>query len=160
MPHEATQEKPLFLLFGVDCKSPIEATLLPPETLEPADVSDYREDLVLSLSTACTLAANSIKKTQRCYKAQYDKKTRPVNHRIRDWVLVRFPYEESGNQRKVSRSWHGPYHVTHRNHSDITFVKVYFPAIQVHQSQVHPGYQLASTGMEVREGALAAYHHG
>ena len=138
-PHEATQEKPSFLLFGIDCKSPTAATLLPPEPLEPAEVSDYRQELVLSLSSARTLAANSIKKAQRRYKAQYDKKTRPVHHRVGDWVLVRFPHEESGKQRKLSRPWHSPYRVTQRDDPDITVVKVHFPeegAIQVHQSRV------------------------
>lgn len=50
----------------------------------PADVSDYREELLLSLCTACALAANSIKKAQHRYKAQYDGKTCPVNLRVRD----------------------------------------------------------------------------
>jgi hypothetical protein len=77
--HEATQEKPSFLLFSIDYKSPTEAALLPPEPLEPADVSRV-------------LAANSLKKAKHRYKAQYDKKTRPVNHRFGDWVLVRFPH--------------------------------------------------------------------
>ena len=73
-PHEATQEKLSFLLFGVDCKSPTEAALLPPEPLEPV-----RLPIVLSLSTARALAEKSIKNAQHRYKAQYDKKTRPVN---------------------------------------------------------------------------------
>ena len=138
-PLEATQEKPSFLLFGIDCKSPTEAALLSPELLEPVDVSDYREELVLSLSSARTLAASSIKEAQCRYKAQYDKKTHPVNHRVGDWVLVRFPHEESGKQRKLARPWHGPYHVTRRNDPDITVVNVYYHdegSIQVHQSRV------------------------
>ena len=52
---------------------------------------------------------------------------------------MRFPHEESGKQRKLSRPWHGPHRVTQRNDPDITMVKVYFPeegAIQVHQSRV------------------------
>lgn len=166
-PHEATQEKPSFLVFGVDCKSPTEATLLPPEPLEPVDILDYREELVLSLSTACTLAAKSIKKAQRRYKARYDKKTHPVNHRVGDWVLVRFSYEESGKQRKLLRPWNGPYRVTQRNNPDITVVKVYFPeegTIQVHTShefvRAHPDYQPVSTGTEVRERALVGCRLG
>ena len=135
-PHEATQEKPSFLLFGVDCKSPMEAALLPPEPLEPADVSDYLEELVLSLFSAHTLAANNIRKHNVATKPNM---TRPVNHRVGNWVLVRFPHEESGKRRKLSHPWHGPYRVTERNDPDITVVKVYFPeegGIQIHQSRV------------------------
>ena len=41
-PHESTGEKPSFLLFGIDCRTPTEAALLPPVQLEPTDVEDYR----------------------------------------------------------------------------------------------------------------------
>ena len=54
---------------------------------------------------------------------------------------MRFPHEESGKQRKLSRPWHGPYRVTQRNDPDVTVVKVHFPeegTIQVHQSRVCP----------------------
>ena len=40
-PHESTGEKPSFLLFGMDCKSPTEAALLPPTPIQVTDVSDY-----------------------------------------------------------------------------------------------------------------------
>ena len=41
-PHEATGEKPSFLLFGLDCRSPTEAALLPPNSLETMELSNYR----------------------------------------------------------------------------------------------------------------------
>lgn len=73
------------------------------------------------------------------HKKQYDKKSRPANHGLGDWAMVKFPKEESSKQRKLSWPRHGPYSVTHRNDLDIIVVKVYFPeegAIQVHQSRV------------------------
>ena len=39
-----TSEKPSFLLFGIDCKSPTEAAFKPEATLH---VSDYREEMML-----------------------------------------------------------------------------------------------------------------
>ena len=45
-PHDSTGEKPSFLLFGFDCRSPSEAALMEPEVLQPTDVSDYCEQLV------------------------------------------------------------------------------------------------------------------
>ena len=51
-PHEATKEKPSFLMFGLDLRTPTEAALLPASPLEPTDVEDYREELILSLSSA------------------------------------------------------------------------------------------------------------
>ena len=41
VPHNATEEKPSFLLLGTDCRTPTEAALLPPH--------DYREEVILSL---------------------------------------------------------------------------------------------------------------
>ena len=54
VPHESTGEKPSFLLFGMDPRSPTEAALLPPSPLTVTDVVDYRDELVFLLSTART----------------------------------------------------------------------------------------------------------
>ena len=64
-------EKPSFLLFSMDCRTPTEAAYLLPSSLRPADVSDYR--LILSLSLARKLAAESIQKAQVKYKRDYDR---------------------------------------------------------------------------------------
>ncbi len=60
MPHESTGEKPSFLLVGVDCRSPTEAALLPGHSQQEVDLSYYREEVILSLSSARQLAAKSI----------------------------------------------------------------------------------------------------
>ena len=138
-PHEATKEKPSYLLFGIDCRSPTEAAFLPTEPMEPIDVTEYREELVLSLSSARELAAANIKIAQKIYKHQYDKHAGPVNFKVGDLVLVKFPHEESGRNRKLSRPWHGPYRIVQRNDPDVTVVKQFFPeegSIQVHQLRV------------------------
>ena len=38
---------------------------------------------------------------------------------------MKFPQEESGSLRNLSRPWHGPYHVTSVDLPDITVTKVY-----------------------------------
>ena len=140
-PHESTREKPSFLLFGFDCCTPTEAMWLPPGQIQPANLSDYREQLLLSMTSARELAATQIQKAQKRYKAQYDKESNSLEYQLGDWALVKFPQEESGKQRKLSRPWHGPYRVTSRDDPDLTLVKVYFPqegTIQVHQTRVKP----------------------
>ena len=140
-PHESTGEKPSFLLFGYDCRTPSEAALLPPASLDPTTVADYREQLVLSLSTARALAVDSIKQAQRKYKRLYDRRSAPSHLKVGDWVLVRFPQEEIGKMRKLSRPWHGPYRIVTHKEPDVTVVKVYRPqdtAIRVHLSCVAP----------------------
>ena len=53
-PHSSTGEKPSFLLFGVDCRSPTEAAFMPTSRLQPTDIVDYREELMLT----CRLPEN------------------------------------------------------------------------------------------------------
>lgn len=96
-PHEATREKSSFLLFGIDCRTPTEAALLPPEPLEPTNVRDYREELVLLLSSTRELVAMNVRAAQRHYKKQYDKRTQTTDYRLGDWVLIRFLRRRAGN---------------------------------------------------------------
>ena len=54
-------------------------------------------------------------------------------------MLVRFPQDESGRLRKLSRPWHGPYRVISIDDPDIILSKIYYPQhdpIKVHQSRV------------------------
>lgn len=81
-PHDTTREKPSFLLFGIDCQSPTEAALLPPTTLRPTKVADYREELMLSLSSARELAAKNIQAAQKRYKQLYDRHSHSKAHQI------------------------------------------------------------------------------
>lgn len=123
----------------MDCRSPTEAALLSPSPLEPGSIKDYREEVILLLSSARQLAAKSICKAQKRYKDAYDHRAVQVNHQVVNWVLVRFPQEESGKNRKLSQPWHGPYWFVARTNPDITVVKVdhlKIGLIQVHQSRV------------------------
>ena len=64
-PHESTHKKPSYLLFGFDCRTPTEAALLSPTPMEQVDMSDYREELVMLLSSAREIAAQSIRRAQK-----------------------------------------------------------------------------------------------
>ena len=153
-PHETTGEKPLFLPLGWDCRSPTEAAFLPTEDVTPTSVSDYREELMLNLYLA---RKSVLESSQGRYKKQYDRKTDEYQYRTGDWVLIRFPSDETGKPRKLSRPWHGPYRIISCNDTNITAVKVYFPhedAIKVHQTRVKPCPKdswLATSGTETRE---------
>ena len=94
---------------------------------------------MLSLSSARELAVTSIREAQKSYKSQYDKKTNTVDFRLGDWVFVRFPEEETGKKRKLSRPWYGPFRVISRHDPNLTVQKVYFPEdspLTVHQLRV------------------------
>ena len=77
-PHETTNEKPSFLLYGWGCMSSTEAAFVPPEDLTPTSVTDYREELMLNL-------------WQGRYKAQYDKQQQLP---VQSWRLDFDPFPE------------------------------------------------------------------
>lgn len=126
-PHEATAEKPSYLLFGHDCRYPIEAAFLPADEVQTAELTDYRQELAVTLARARDLAAQSIQAAQRKYKRQYDRihKCSPVPYKEGDWILIRFPHEESGKMRKLSRPWHGPYRVFEVTAMGVSAERVY-----------------------------------
>ena len=124
-PHSSTGEKPSFLLFGFDCRHPTEAATLPTKQLNSTDITDYREELVLNLSSARALAAKSILKAQQNQKDQYDRHTNSSKLKVGDWILIHFPHEESGKYHTISRPWHGLYHIVSCNNPDITAVKIF-----------------------------------
>ena len=135
IPHESTGEKPSYLLYGMDLRTPSEAAILPPSPTGWVDTDDYREQV----SVAKDNAVKSIRKAQQRYKRQYDRNTKAATFAVGQWVLVRFPADESGKNRKLSRPWHGPYRVTSVKNPDVSVVKVYFPQekqIMIHQSRV------------------------
>lgn len=140
-PHESTGEKPSFLLFGVDLWSPTVAALLSPQPFEQTTMEDYHEEVVTTLLSVRELAAKSLQKFQQRTKKIYDQKSDKISYLSGDCVLIEFPQEESGKNRKLSQPWLGPFHIVSCGDPDVTAVKVYQPQdgqIQVHQTRVKP----------------------
>ena len=107
--------------------------------ISPTGVSDYREELMTSITSARELTAKTIQRAQARYKHQYDRHARKATLRIGDWILVRFPQDETGWYRKLSRPWHGPYRIVEKSDPDVVCSKVYFPQdrqLRIHLSRV------------------------
>ena len=139
-PHESTGEKPSYLAFGLDCRTPAEAVFSNPSEMTSSDVEDYREELTLGLQSARELASATIRSAQKKYKRSYDRRMYSPKLRVGDWILIRFPHEETGANRKLSRPWYGPFRISSIEQSNIIANKVYFPQeepIRVHMSRVH-----------------------
>ena len=75
---------------------------LPPEALHDIDVADYRQELMVSVTSARELAAQNIRRAQDYYKKHYNRRAKPAGYKVGQWVLIRFPHEESGHLRKLS----------------------------------------------------------
>ena len=138
-PHESTAEKPSFLLYGWDCKYPAEAAFLPEAQVDSTALNEYRQQLIKVLKQARELAAQQIQAAQRKYKKQHDRNTSTEKYKEGDWILIRFPHDEVGKQRKLSRPWHGPYRVATSTATGVSATKVYTDdrnPIQVHLHRV------------------------
>ena len=73
-------------MFGLDLRFPTEAALLPSEPVSKCESTDYKEELIISLSSALELAAINIQGSQQCGKRNYDKRVFTKKLRIGDWV--------------------------------------------------------------------------
>jgi len=65
VPHESTDEKPLYLLFGMDCKTPSEAAYIPPSSLQLTKIDDYKDEVTLVLSATRHEAAKSMQQARQ-----------------------------------------------------------------------------------------------
>ena len=134
-PHESTGEKPSYLLFGVDCRTPTEAAYIPPSSLHPNDVTEYKEELCLSLLVAMQgIGRKEYPEGPSKDKKHYDKArgAKPASLKTGEWVLVRFPQDKQGRKCKLSRPWHGPYRVVLGRCTS----PMQDPQIRVHESRV------------------------
>ena len=62
---------------------------------------------------------------------------KPVAYRVCEWVLVKFPVDESDKIQKLARPWHSPYRITKVNGPNVSVIKVnQKDGIKVHQSMV------------------------
>ena len=83
IPYNSTGEKPSYLLFGLDCRMPLESAYLQPSPVQVTVIQDYCLELTISLATARHIAAKAIRTAQK-YKAQYDSKSTQVNYHVGD----------------------------------------------------------------------------
>ena len=87
-------------MFGLDLRSPTEAAYLNPSKVMPSTIENYKEKVMLSLSSARDLAVEAIKKSQNRYKHLYDCKPVQTDYCVGDWIFIRFPAVETRKNRK------------------------------------------------------------
>ena len=110
-PHSSTGEKLSFLLLGFDCLPPIEAATLQIKPLNATVITDYREELLLNLSSATALAAKSISKAQQNQKDQYDRHTNSSKLSMGNWILIHLPQDKIGKYCKINYLDYGMDHI-------------------------------------------------
>ena len=110
-PQQSTGESPFFLLYGRDPNLPTDQMLTPSLERDEIEISDYRHEIALRMSTAWESARSKIKKAQEHQKHQHDKKARDPKIFPGDRVFVYTPAEKLGKAYKFARPFKGPYRV-------------------------------------------------
>ena len=108
---ESTKESPFFLLYGRDPRIPTSTVLTYERSPYAVDIDDYKSELMVNLSQAWKTARDNIKVAQANQQTQYNKKSRDVNLKVGDRVMVLMPMETTGDRRKLARPFHGPFRV-------------------------------------------------
>ena len=101
----STGESPFFLLYGRDSGLPSEEALSQPSTPYMVDVDDYKTELVTGMTDAWKLAGEHIKEAQQWQKRQYDRRSKELDLKIGDRVMVYMSQEKKGKSRKVARPY-------------------------------------------------------
>ena len=77
-------------MYGLDCRGPNEAAFLSLNTVQPTDLMDYREELLMSVTNARSLATAYIRRAQKKHNDQHDKRVHTTDCRVGGWILIRF----------------------------------------------------------------------
>ncbi|MDD9340752.1 MAG: transposase family protein, partial [Providencia heimbachae] len=95
-------ETPSFLVYGRDIDLPFDDILTPRRARYDLD-DNYGEQVVLRLQRAFALAESKIHEAEVKYQTQYNKKTKPVQIKVGDLVLLRQMAVKLGLSTKLSR---------------------------------------------------------
>ncbi len=114
--HESTGETPFFLLYGRDCRLPVESALNQVPSRYIVDISDYKVEVVQNLSFAWSQAREHIQAAQSKQKRAYDRSaSKNVSFRIGERVWIFVPAVTPGRTKKFTRRWRGPYRILATN---------------------------------------------
>lgn len=114
---ESTQYSPYYLMFGRECRTPIDTFLNPAEVVGE-NAKAFIDSLHAELRKARELAAQNIEEAQEKYKAQHDKRAVPPEFSIRDKVWLRTKKKKIGLSPKLCDKWIGPFYIIADNRTN------------------------------------------
>lgn len=115
---ESTQYSPYYLMFGRECRTPLDTSLNPAEVVGE-NAKAYIDSLHAVLRKARELAAQNIEEAKEKHKAQHDKRAAPPEFSIRDKVWLRTKKKKIGLSPKLCDNWIGPFYIIADNRNKI-----------------------------------------
>ncbi|XP_061175622.1 uncharacterized protein LOC133184550 [Saccostrea echinata] len=114
---ESTHYSPYYLLFGRECKTPLDTSLNPAEIVGQ-NAKEYVDSIHKELKKARELATRNIEEAQEKYKTQHDKRATPPEFRIHEKVWLRSKKKQVGLTPKLCNKWIGPFYIIEDNHNN------------------------------------------
>ena len=104
-------ESPFYLLYGRDAQLPTETAFTRPWSPYLINLDDYRTELTVGLTESWKQAKQNVCKAQAKQKKYYDHRSKEIDFKIGDRVMVYMPQEAQGKNRKLALPYHGPYRI-------------------------------------------------
>ncbi|XP_069128992.1 uncharacterized protein [Argopecten irradians] len=108
---QSTQFSPYFLLFGRECRLPID-TVLTPTTTVGKSAESHLAKIIENHETFRQLAKDNVRKAQAKYKKQHDKNAKNPDFRIGERVWLHCKRVPIGLSPKLCQKWVGPFYIT------------------------------------------------
>ena len=109
---QSTMESPFYLLHGRDHRLPNDAVLSPTKAKKLIGLWEYGQELTVRMSEAWELASQSVGRAEKKQKQYYDQRQQRLpNFTVGERVFLFKPAEKTGEARKFTRPYHGPYRV-------------------------------------------------
>jgi len=104
------KESPFYLLYGQDPRLP---TVLDMDGgfKGEVDTDTYKEEITSKMNEALELARGNIKKAQKSQKICHDQRSKPLNFKVGDRVMVYIPAAKACKAYKFARPFHSPYRI-------------------------------------------------
>ena len=109
--HSSTLETPYYIVHGRDPNFAINNLLIPSESSNPS-VSDYIGNLVERLSYCFNKVREENEYARKRQKEYYDRKADKTSFKVGDKVLLDIRVVKSGDCRKFTSKFQGPYRIT------------------------------------------------
>lgn len=107
---ESTQLSPFMILFGRECKLPIDTELIPPSS-KTTTSNQTLERIMYNFDVTRKIAKENIQASQGKYKAQYDKKAKVPEFQEGQKVWLYCAKKQVGLSPKMCHKWLGPYYI-------------------------------------------------